>query len=892
MASQRKSTDLLDRRLPVHLLQFERLVEPVHGDWRLARMQAPAGYGKTSLLAQWRQQLVAHGWDVAMVSMPATGDLPALADALVGAVATIDRATAQAASYFVGRGMDEETVEHLAIELVRGIQAYRRPVALFLDECERLTDPRALQLLQWVIDYAPDRFRLAVASRSALGLAVGRLRANNLLLELGSEDLRLLPDEAALLLRAQRVDLGERELRHLYAQADGWVAGLRLLAIGRSAAATKKPVSDARDFGSFFEGEVLSAFSPDQARLLMLCAVPATFAPGLVVAMAGGDAVSEEFVHDLIARLVRDQLFVERLASGELRMHPLLRETLLARFVALDDELRISINAAAADWFVAAGRIPEAVYHATCAGQHARAAGLVESIAEAWFAKGELHRIISLVHQLSVESVAHRPNLQLWLAWGEAYELKLADCRQRIASVAPLAETAGESFRLQLTLLRGLVAVQADDTEAAVSALPELLASNAPAGGIAAGGRRNILSWLYIYSGEYQRARDVLSGDEIPSVAGAPLLGTPFGALAGRCFLGFSHAIEGRMVQAERIYRDVLFEAERLGPACAEASFTAAGLLGEVLYEMNDIQAAVATLDGRVDMLERVSMPDTVIRATLILSRSHVLQGRTADAIRMVGRLEHYAQRLQLDRPMAYALLERLQLHLASGEPDLARKCMASLEVLGKRHPPESVGVMWEVELLAERARAQLAVFSGDVRGALQRLARLVDLCRTKGRLRRVAALQMQAACLYASIEEADRSHQLLLEALRLGQKLGLIRSLLDAHPQAVFLVKEAAAKGRLDSVLAFYANRFTTAAVESESADAVAQPAGTAAIDSLLNDREMEVVHLLAQAMPNKKIARALGLSPDTIKWHLKNIYAKLDVNGRDEVVERLRAG
>lgn len=889
MSTQPRSASSLDRRLPVHLLAFERLLAPIHQDWRFACIQAPAGYGKTSLLTMWRQQLVAHGWDVALVRVPAAGNLASLADAIITAVADIDRNTAQGASYFVGRGVDEEAIERLAIELVRGIQAYRRPIALFLDECERLEDPCVLQLLQWLIDYAPSHFRLVAAGRSALALSVGRLRAAHLLLVLGQEDLRLRPEEATLLLRAQRHDLSERDLKALCAQAQGWPAGLRLLAAGHGAVAAKKPVSDVRDFGAFFEREVLRVFSSAEARLLVLCAVPATFVVDLVVAMAGAGADAElrSRVGGLIARLEQERLFIEPIALGEFRMHPLLREVLLAKFDALDSVQRVAIDIAACDWFAEAGRTAEAVHHAIRAGEHARAATLVESVAEAWFARGELHRIVGLVHQLSAESVTHRPGLQLWLAWGDAYELKLADCSRRIAELVPLAQTAGESFRLQLTLLRGLVAVQADDTEAAASTLSELQESSATVGGIAVGGRRNILSWLYIYRGEYQRARDLQSGEGTPLVAGMSLLGTPFGTLAGRCFVGLSHAVEGRMVQAERIYRDVLFEAERLGPACAEASFTAAGLLGEVLYEMNDPQAAAALLEERVDVLERVSMPDTVLRAFLILSRAYRLQGRSLDAMHMVERLEHYAKRLQLDRPRAYALLERLQLHLAAGKLEQARECLLAMEALEREHPLDSEGVMWEVGLLAERARVHLTMFSGDIQASLQRLVRLIEICRAKGRLRRLAALQMQAACLHAAAKDMDRSYPLLLESLRLGHKLGLIRALLDVHPEAAGLVRDAMGRGLLDPLLGFYADRLTARDVEVASRE----PVVASAIESLLNDREMEIVRMLAQAMPNKKIARALGLSLDTIKWYLKNIYAKLAVSGRDEAVERLRA-
>jgi len=130
---------------------------------------------------------------------------------------------------------------------------------------------------------------------------------------------------------------------------------------------------------------------------------------------------------------------------------------------------------------------------------------------------------------------------------------------------------------------------------------------------------------------------------------------------------------------------------------------------------------------------------------------------------------------------------------------------------------------------------------------------------------------------------------------LRRGQRFGLVRSLLDAHPDGLKLICDIAAREALDPVLAFYVERLQ-AAEATTPAISKAKPATTATSKPLtagiepLSEREIEVVRLLAQALPNKKIARALGLSPETVKWHLSHIYSKLGVNSRDEAVARVR--
>jgi LuxR family maltose regulon positive regulatory protein len=140
---------------------------------------------------------------------------------------------------------------------------------------------------------------------------------------------------------------------------------------------------------------------------------------------------------------------------------------------------------------------------------------------------------------------------------------------------------------------------------------------------------------------------------------------------------------------------------------------------------------------------------------------------------------------------------------------------------------------------------------------------------------------------------DAARDH--VMEALRRGQRFGLLRSLLDAHPDALKLISDIASKETLDPVLAFYVERLqaaqaTAPAVPGDKPSTPPASKPLAAGMEPLSEREIEVVRLLAQALPNKKIARALGLSPETVKWHLSHIYSKLGVSSRDEAVARVR--
>jgi LuxR family maltose regulon positive regulatory protein len=148
-----------------------------------------------------------------------------------------------------------------------------------------------------------------------------------------------------------------------------------------------------------------------------------------------------------------------------------------------------------------------------------------------------------------------------------------------------------------------------------------------------------------------------------------------------------------------------------------------------------------------------------------------------------------------------------------------------------------------------------------------------------------------------------DTAREKILQALHRGQRLGLVRSLLDAHPKAMELISEVARNEQLDPVLAFYVERLQAVQPPAPAKLPEPQPQPQAqtgrqqrkkksagSLIEPLSEREIDVVNMLAQTMPNKKIARALGLSPETVKWHLSQIYSKLGVNSRDEAVARMR--
>jgi len=875
-------------------------------------LQGPAGCGKTATLLAWRQALLALGFDVAWLTLSADdNELARWLDALLGSLAQVDTAMTREAALLGGRGMDAEVVERTVLALVQGIASHPRDLVLVLDELHHLADARVHESLQWLLDYAPPNLHIVLASRGNVPLSLGRLRDQGLVLELDQRDLRFTLAESGQFLKAQLGDISARDARQLHELTDGWVAGLQLFAThwkrhrqhsGAQSGAdsfVRANVQNAGAFAGYFEREVLARLAPAETELLVRAAACQRFSASLCVAL-NEQAQSSAEVVALLARLDNDNLFITPVDGPDretwYRLHPLLREALLQRFGARSEAQQRAVHAAAWHWFRAHRLLEEAVRHAVLAGEADAAADLVQQYAGTLTARGELRKLIGLMRLLPAEQIEARIKLRLMTLQMQIFARDLDACAvsiERLLADIPETDLAA-SYRL--TILRFGLAVQCDDTDGALALVPRLMQAPADAEPVTLGARNNLLSWLYMHLGEYERARRIQAEAPPLLAEGAPLLGTTGGSLNGRCMVGFSFALEGKMIQVERICRDILFEADKAGSAAAEPGYFAAALLGEVLYEQNDIAGARRLLEDRVDVLERVSIPDSVLRVLRTLSASHWAAGHQLDAFAYLERLEEYAAQRGLDRLLAHSLGDQVQRHLSCGDPDAAQAALARLEVIDARHPHAQPSALDEIRVVAERARTQMCLAHDDLAGAAQRLAPLIALCDARGWQRQVAQLQWQGAVVDFRLGLPDTARDQMLAALRRGHRLGLVRSLLDADPAGLDLVGEITLGQAADPLLDFYVERLRSArealvgaVPDTSPLSSDGQPANAAGMEGL-SEREADVVRLLGQALPNKKIARTLGLSPETVKWHLRNVFRKLGVSSRDEAVARVR--
>ncbi|MES2975675.1 MAG: LuxR C-terminal-related transcriptional regulator [Pseudomonadota bacterium] len=891
------STKLHPPRLPRHVITRDELLARLMQarERRCIVLQGPGGSGKTVLAVAWRQALGALDVDVAWLSLIPQDDEPHRFWACVlASLARIDPELVRAGAQLLDRDDDTDSDELWVITLVQSMSARPRELVLVIDDVQLVTDARIGRMLHWLLDYAPPQFHLVLATRNSVPLVLQRWRAQGQLAEFDLNDLRFTAGESLRFLREQIAGIPAEEATRLHRITDGWVAGLQLLAInlkaGQGHGDAPSRMQDASAFAGYFGREVLQRLHPDDLEVLMHCAISHRFCAPLCAALLGRADVGD------VARRLRDlqraDLFVSRVPGDDgeawFRIHPLLREVLMDRLEARSGAAVQELHRIAWRWFDARGAIDEAVRHAVLAHEAEAGADLIEANAERVIARNGMAQLGVLVRLLPAETVKRRFGLRLLMAHLglavrnlAAVEAESREMERDI--VQSSSRAAAARMRQGLTVLRAGLAMQRDDSDAILALRAELEAIPDSAPDFEVARRGQALAWMHMNRGDHGAARKALDDSE-------PARSSDEYRLTGDAFRGMSFAFEGRLSDAEAMLSSVLERAQRQPDIDGSVVCMAAGLLCDPLYEANALKDVRGLIEPRIELLERSVIPDILLRSMTVLSSTHWILGNRLEALSIAQRLEDHALRHQLDRALAQALLLQMRWQLREGRTDAANTLLHRIEALGQRHRDAAPGTFTHVLRVAGRARATMSLHWNDFAQARTLLREALAGAEGAGRWRDVAATRMQLvlASLGDGREQEAQAH--LQAALELGHRMGLLRSLLDAGPAVPSLLREWQARQAAggDPVLAFYVRRLLAAAGQ---ASALARPARGAVPQPgsiRLSERESEVLALVARAMPNKKIARALDVTPHTVKFHLRNIYLKLGVSERDRALAR----
>ena len=449
---------------------------------RVVSVVAPAGYGKSTLLAEW---IATVDQPVAWLTLDDLDNDPAVLVAHLAAAFHRVRPVApriMSAMHAAGERILSTAVPRLAAELHR----WDRPGVLVFDDLHRIDHRVSLDVLTALIDYLPAGFQVAVAGRASPDLPLSRYRARRDLLEVGPGQLALDEDEVAALASAAGLALGRNEVRELTAATEGWAAGVYLAVLarrpGEQLAGSPAGVSGReRYIRDYFRAEFERELGEDDVIVLTRTAILETIASGVAEAVSG-DTHAERRIRSL----ARENLFIQEIDGGEptFRYHNLLRDFLLDELEQREPGVAPDLHHRAAAAYWGAGNAGRAIAHAFASGQRTDAARYVTAAALPTFYGGKpvtLDRWLDMFEQR--DFVLHPP-LAVMAAWihllnGRAAPAdRLADIAERV-SFAGVPEDGSTSFESARAMLRAFM-VRHGPKDALASA--EYAASQEPPG--------------------------------------------------------------------------------------------------------------------------------------------------------------------------------------------------------------------------------------------------------------------------------------------------------------------------------------------------------------------------------------------------------------------------
>jgi LuxR family maltose regulon positive regulatory protein len=428
------------------LVNRPRLVRRLadEGGARTAVITAPAGYGKSSLLAEWARE---DARPLSWIALSADHDEPAeLLWALLVALnslETIDERLLDDGR----RARREGTAEQLSALrdeialLVGAMGGIRAAGILVLDDVHLVTAQASLNIIATVARAVPSGTKLALTARTPAPFRLGRLRAEQELLELGVRDMAMTTYEAHHLLRAAGLELDGRAVDRLVARTEGWPVALSLAA--RSLRNRADRDTAVESFGGrdpaireYVQDEILSPLAEPLRRFLERCSVLDQFSAGLCQAVLD----TADFPRALQTLTSRSLMLLPLDPNATwYRCNSLVRDVLQGELELRDSEEIAPLHERASRWFTEHGDTERAIQHAVAAHETERVGELLWRYAPDYVMRGRELRVHRWLESFTEEQIASSPHLALFAAFYhlDEAELTAAERWARAAASAP-----------------------------------------------------------------------------------------------------------------------------------------------------------------------------------------------------------------------------------------------------------------------------------------------------------------------------------------------------------------------------------------------------------------------------------------------------------------------
>lgn len=867
----------------------------------LVLVSAPAGYGKTTLVAEWaRQSQKPVGW----ISLdPQDNDLQVFNRYLTSFVEVFFPNLPLSGMPLTGDSEGE--FQALLVEIINACSELDQEFTMVLDDYHVIQNSQIHDGLLFTLEHLPQQLHFIVITRSDPPFPLARLRANGHVCEVKAADLSFSPAEASeFLTQTMQLHIDEAQTRQLNHEAEGWIAGLQMAALAHREALGRSPTADNQSLIQQYLIEEVFAHQPPELQEFLLRTSILNNLSGPLCNYLLGDQPGKPSGNQLLQKVNRSNLFITALDNeGKwFRFHPLfaeaLRNLLAEKYPAEIPALHVRIS----KWCDHNDMSIEALQHALAGKDYQLTLSLLEKYSLQAMTQGNILDLLQWIEKVPIELIENSPLLCLIYSWGLVLSFDLDSSAKWVEKASRLLAEDKVQVKTDLSqqLRGGILAVQSilaaahGEGERAIELSKQALELLPEENSFAHCFALLDQGVTYSLNGELSRAASLL--EETISVSRST--GNWMVMMIARSNLGDLLISRGELNQALTLYRQSLaFAAPANG---ANSGFE--GLfyieIGEVYLLRNQLTEAEEALHSGLKLSSSWLPRLYELDATLQLARLQHSRGNYADSVATLQRAHALADVSEDSLDNLLVEIQTAKLALLRGETQPAL-VWASQNHLMEDAPPDwltKVPFSFDISIHLLLARLFLRLASTEknpqsVQRCRSLLAELLPrLYATEDVLSQIEANLLLALALQ-SVDETDDALAALEKALALAEPEGIRQVFVDEGlPLSRLLTRYLAyLKRRKESPImptrAFVTDLLFRISTPAETSAAITAVEPAPQVD-LLTLRELEVLGQVAQGRTNQEIAAGLHLSVNTVKRHLNNIFLKLGATTRIQAI------
>lgn len=842
--------ELVERKALLHFLdQSEKS--------RISLILGPAGSGKTTLMSAW----VNH------IKKPVIW-------------LTLEESENEAIQfwrYFFGAAARADTEMSLIGERVSDF--YEEPnylIALFLnriaetaathfcvlDDYHLLDNPQLHHWIDFMVEHCPDNLHFLIGSRTRPPLRLQRWKAKGYLRELDSLRLRFSLEESRSFLRYHGHELDDEHLMSLHHKTEGWAAALQLSVLSLSqSGTTARPDLDSlkrNEFFPYLSEELLDSMTPERREALYLLSCYPRIRATREHRLASGESIDA-------AALARQNLFLQETGDGEYRMHPLLRDFLQERLHAEAPDRFRELHRQLAHEFAAEGDTEAEIEELLLIRAWNEALYKIEAVAPELLLRGEFNHLARWFDTVPEHDLRLFPRLLFYWAWILIQMGKTEEAAKRADQIDP------ERYPENSRLLKDFIACRIsgiNGDEGAQSKAERLIGELPPDLNFFSADLLIALGFAASRASRFREATEIHAQATTKSIECRNYRAAGMSAF----YRSWIHLDFGEPAIALEIARTALPGDSGYGSGSAWIAMAEA----HALYEMDRLDEAARAAEQALNAARKYYEAKVLVYAPISLAYIAFHRGDISGAAELLRLAGETAAGMDLYPLMEFVGQRESYFNLISGNTEAALSWITAVE-LDPEAPDYST---WNGQILLREALNRPAE-DGLPHWFESLLSRRISYFRKRGMHREIARdLIFKALSRRRRGEEYGR---FLEEALHLCEQGGFFRSLFDCGPELIPLLEALPGESLPLGLRAAVAEPEK----RGERPKNCSRPP---ALGEEIRPREIEILSVMAEGRSNREIAEELFLAESTIKWHLKNIFLKLDVQNRTMAVRKAR--